>query len=150
MTDIFLSPKEVVWHTLVFGTTGVGRSGLLPQADVDQEFSKEQLVPHYPFKRNETVRENNTLSARDKAVREAYWTNSDMYEFHNIHDSCREYLDLDLTDAQVKAIFMAMPEDIIGSGLQHGFTDSVVRDDIGEYVRENADFIKSLVLSVDP
>ena len=93
---------------------------------------------------------DNPISERDKAVREAYWSNSDMYEFHNIHDSCRENLDIDLTDAQMKAVFMAMPEDIIGSGLQHGFTDSVVRDDIGEYVRENADFIKSLVLAVDP
>lgn len=93
---------------------------------------------------------DNTMSARDKAVREAYWSNSDMYEFHNIHDACREYLDIDLTDAQMKAVFMAMPEYIVGSGLQHGFTDSVVRDDIGEYVRENAESIKSLVLSLSP
>lgn len=84
-----------------------------------------------------------TLNARDRALREAYWAHSDRYEFHNLSDSCQEFLALDPTEDQLKTLFMLLPEDIVGSGLNHGFTDSVVRDDVYEFIRDHAEFLRT-------
>lgn len=146
MRDIFLSQEALHWHTVFFGTTGIGRTALLTETDgIENKVPDRQIFWPATSTKDHTM--NQEISPRDRAVREAYWSNSDMYEFHNIHDACLEYLGVELANEQVKAIFMAMPEDIVGSGLLHGFTDSVVRDDIGEYVREHADSIRSLLAS---
>lgn len=84
---------------------------------------------------------------RFKAVKEAYWAGTEYKkgEFDNIYMSCENYLDIEPSYEQVKIIYDNLPDDIIGRGIEWGFHDSVVRDDIGEYIEKNAENLKYLL-----
>ncbi len=77
-----------------------------------------------------------------QAIRDAYWDASDEDEFYDIHDSISELLGVEPSKEQLKRVFDSLPVDIIGSGIQWGFNDTVVRDSVYCYIRDNAGAIK--------
>lgn len=77
---------------------------------------------------------------REKAIKEAYWNNSDSDEFDSLHDVLNltglNIPEDKLNDA-VKITFMSLPEHIFGSVVSWGVSDTVVRENIYKFVLEN-------------
>lgn len=77
---------------------------------------------------------------REKAIKEAYWNNSEPDEFDSLHDILNE-TDLNIPEEKfndaVKIVFMKLPEHIFGSVVSWGISDTGVRDEIYEFVLEN-------------
>lgn len=88
---------------------------------------------------------------RINAAREAYWEASlpDLDGLHHFSENLSEFCEIETpTIAQQKALFMMVPNQIFGLGLQYGFDDSVVRDDLYVYVQEHADKIKQALAAL--
>lgn len=131
---------------------GTGKSFFLKQhADQDGISYEEAVLCSKPTeemlaKRRNLDEEQQLKNAkRLQAVRDAYWLASDYEEFYCIHDSCTEFLAMDLAKDQLRLIFNILPSDIIGSGIKWGFYDTEVREKIYCYIRDNAEVIKILL-----
>lgn len=77
---------------------------------------------------------------REKAIKEAYWNNSEPDEFDSLHDILNE-TDLNIPEDRfndaIKIVFMKLPEHILGSVVSWGISDTAVRDEIYEFVLKN-------------
>lgn len=84
--------------------------------------------------------ENKVEDQRLNAVKEAFWGNTPQG-----HDDFDELYDVlvdseivkDPTPEQIKAFFMKLPADIIGSALSWGFSDTEVRESTYAFVQQN-------------
>lgn len=134
-------------HTMIIGTTGQGKSVLL-QAEatrlgITYEELLERMEPTAEQKERERMQqeqEDRAEEARLNAVKEAFWANTPdgHHDFDQLHDV------LVVTDVaespapeQIKALFMMLPADIIGSALAWGFGDTEVRERTYEFVEQN-------------
>lgn len=140
---------------MIIGTTGQGKSALLMEEVLRRGIPYEQLVKELEptleqkerMKKMEEERHSRE-EARLQAVRDAYWaaSNLDDLEFATIHDALVEFCEInDPTNTQSKAVFDLLPAGIIGGGIQWGFDDTEVRDNIYIFVRDNADAVKLAV-----
>lgn len=77
---------------------------------------------------------------RLNAVREAFWCNTpqEHHDLVQLHDVLA-VLDIleEPTADQIKAFFMMLPADIIGSALSWGFSDTEVRERTYEFAEQN-------------
>jgi hypothetical protein len=88
------------------------------------------------FQKLKQLREEHRITA----VREAYWQHSDIngVDFIHLYNALAESGLADQpTDAQVRALFMALPASILGQGIAWGFCDTEVRDSVVTFVTEN-------------
>lgn len=135
------------YHTIILGPSGQGKSVLL-QAEARRlgityeellqrlEPSEEQTEQQRMRREEEDRAENQRLTA----VREAFWHNTpeghhDLSQLHDVlvvSDIVEEP-----TAAQIKAFFMMLPADIIGSALSWGFGDTEVRERTYEFVEQH-------------
>lgn len=83
---------------------------------------------------------------RLKAVRDAYWENSDESDFSGLHDVIVDTLDIDPTQSQMKAVFDKLPARIIGSIVCCGMRDTVIRDEIYEFIENNEQTIRNALV----
>ena len=136
-----------IYHTMTLGTSGQGKSVLL-QAEalrlgITYEELLQRLEPTEEQKEEQRMRqeeENRVEDQRLKAVREAFWHNTpeghhDLSQLHDVlvvSDIAEEP-----TADQIKAFFMMLPADIIGSALSWGFSDTEVRERTYEFVEQN-------------
>lgn len=58
-------------------------------------------------------------------------------DFNAMHDVIFEALDIKLTKAQIHVIWEELPEDIRGLAIQWGTSDTVFRDNLYEYLKNN-------------
>lgn len=148
----FITQNQSEYTNVIIGVSGGGRSSKIlelaeqraisyEEAELLCQPSKEQLEA----RAQEMEEEKKTSNVRLQKVRDAYWlaTPEGDGEFWVISDSCNEFLGIDPTRDQVKAIFDFLPRQIIGGGIQWGFDDTEVRDEVYVYVRDNADKLKS-------
>jgi hypothetical protein len=146
--QIFTTAHEGgTYHTVILGTSGQGRSVLL-QAEARRlgmtyEELLQRLEPSEEQKERQRMRQEEDDRAEDQrlnAVREAYWHNTpeghhDLSQLHDVlvvSDIVEEP-----TADQIKAFFMILPADIIGSALSWGFRDTEVRERTYEFVEQN-------------
>lgn len=91
----------------------------------------------------------NKEAIRLKAVCEAFWQNSDISEFDELHDALTGAgIVAEPTPDQIKALFDMLPASIIGQGIAWDFGDTEVRDSIYQYVRENREAVASRVAGI--
>jgi hypothetical protein len=148
----FVTKNQNEYNTVIIGVSGKGKSSriqeLADQRAISYEEagffcqpSKEQLEA----RAQKMEEEKKITDVRLQKVRDAYWlaTPEDDNEFWTINDSCNEFLGIDPTRDQVKAIFDCLPSQIIGGGVKFGFGDSEVRDELYAYVRDNANKLKT-------
>jgi hypothetical protein len=133
---------------MIFGTSGQGKSGLLQAEALRLGISYDELLRRMAptpeqVKEQERMRQDEAQQAGAKrlnAVREAFWslTPPGHYDFDCLHDVLST-ADLagEPTPAQVKALFMMLPSDILGSAISWGFNDTEVRERIYEFVERN-------------
>jgi hypothetical protein len=58
-------------------------------------------------------------------------------DFDAMHDVILEALDIELTNAKIHVIWEELPEDIRGLAIQWGTSDTVFRDNLYEYLKNN-------------
>lgn len=84
--------------------------------------------------------ESRAEAQRLKAVREAFWNNTPEghYDLSQLHDVLvvSDIVE-EPTQDQIKAFFMMLPADIIGSALSWGFSDTEVRERTYEFVQQD-------------
>lgn len=145
-------------HIMMMGSSGKGKSRLLQQYAQQEGISYEEAERRcQPTKEELERRRNETEESRVKdakrlqAVRDAYWsaTDADSNEFSSMHDACTQFLGRELSHDQLKRVFDYLPGEIIGSGIKWGFDDTVVRDNIYEYIRDNAEAIIKCIDDLD-
>ncbi len=89
---------------------------------------------------------------RLNAVREAYWnsTPEDSFDLDALHDALLDIEGLESPSRdQQKALFMMLPEAIIGSGISWGFRDTEVRDEIHGFVAKNMEAVVKRIAHVN-
>ena len=89
---------------------------------------------------------------RLQAVRDAYWDNTPDDEglYYGFKDNAREILGVEITKDQARIIFNLLPDTIIGGIIQWGCGDSVYRDDIyGFFKEERVLILNALGVSSD-
>lgn len=135
------------YHTMILGTSGQGKSVLLqaeaPRLGITYEELLQRMEPTEEQKEQQRMRqeeEDRAENQRLNAVREAFWHNTpkghhDLNQLHDVlvvSDIAEEP-----TPEQIKAFFMILPADIIGSALSWGFSDTEVRERTYEFVEQN-------------
>lgn len=116
INGVFFTQDEIIAHTLLIGTSvGINKSDTL-----DKE---------------EKVKEN----SMNTALKMSYLENISELELESelsvIYDSLHERNLGNLASTEIlKKIFMLLPHSTFCDGLKWGFTDSVVRDDIYEFI----------------
>lgn len=58
-------------------------------------------------------------------------------DFDHMHDAIYDVLGYEPTNEQIQAIWDKLPEEIQGTAIQWGCSDSVFRDDMYEWLEEN-------------
>lgn len=89
-----------------------------------------------------------TKEVRLQAIRDAFWKHTDLdnSEFYAIWNGLSEFCDVTKpSPAQIKKVFDLLPQGIIGQGIQWGFDDSEVRDEIYGFVKNNALKIREIM-----
>lgn len=134
-------------HTMIFGTSGQGKSGLLQAEALRLGIPYEELLrrmePTPEQREQERMLQEEAQQAQAKrlnAVREAFWslTPPGHYDFDCLHAALSAAnLAGEPTPAQVKALFMMLPSDIFGTAISWGFNDTEVRERIYEFVERN-------------
>lgn len=134
-------------HTMVLGVSGLGKSVLLQEVarkrGITYEELLQQMEPTEEQKAQQVARKeekDRVENQRLKAVREAFWNNTspDNSDFTQLHSVLVvSEIVKEPTEDQVKAFFMMLPAEIIGSALSWGFSDTVVREQTYEFVEEN-------------
>ena len=144
-------------HTMILGTSARGKSTLLQAEALRLGITYDELLkrlePTEEQKQKEAAMTKELKRKEDnrlQAVRDAYWsaTDVDELEFAAIYDALVKFCGIDEpTNTQAKAVFDLLPSEIIGGGIQWGFSDTEVRDDIYSFVRDNVELIKTAVCS---
>ena len=145
-TPIFIQNGDT-YHTMIVGTSGKGKSVLLQAEALRLGISYDELLRRMELKpeqkereRMRQVDEDRVEEERLNAVREAFWslTPPGHHDFDCLHDVLvASELAEDPTPSQVKAFFMMLPPDIVGSAISWGFGDTEVRERAYEFLREN-------------
>ena len=81
-------------------------------------------------------------------LKTVYWDSLDnkSYELSRIHDCTIDIFMLDgLSDEQLKSIFFLLPREIFGNAIQWGFSDTVVGDNIYEWLSKNKQDILKII-----
>lgn len=156
---MFLFKENSSHHSLIIGASGKGKSFLTEayakENNITYEEAEKRLSPSEEQlkARKEALEEEKRLNnLRMKKVKEVYWENySDSeYEFGNFHDALVSNLGINNpSQEQIKEFFLMIPDEIFGSGIAHGFSDSVVRDDIHEFARDNVHEIFKVFMDKD-
>lgn len=92
--------------------------------------------------------ENRAEEQRLNAVREAFWHNTpqghhDLSQLHHVL-VVSEIVEEPTAD-QIKAFFMTLPADIIGSALSWGFSDTEVRERTYEFAEQNKQAVLAII-----
>lgn len=85
--------------------------------------------------------------ARFQAIRKAWWDNT-FYseqgrEFASIHDCIVDILAKKPTSLQLQAVFLILPDEILGKALLWGFSDTEVREEIYAFIAANMEQVKT-------
>lgn len=134
--------SDGVHHMMIIGSMRGGKSSVVGE-HVGAFLDTARLSPQ-----QDAIDEQakSAEAARLAAVREAFWnaSNPESQEFYPLSDALTNVFDCeDPTSEQIKALFCMLPADIIGAGIQFGFADSEVRDEIWEFVEENRPAVKT-------
>jgi len=140
--------KDVVYHIMILGQTGRGKSALLQAEAIQRGISYDELLKEIEpteaqkesAKMHEQAEEERDTK-RLTAVREAYWQTSSERDFYRLHDALVSTLmtgaENGPTAEQLKALFMMLPARIVGLGIAWGFDDTEVGDDIYRFIEEH-------------
>lgn len=144
-SDIF--SDNVNYHNVIFGSTGKGRSFIIEQYAKEHNISYEEAEKHFqPSKEELEQRKAAQEQAKRKEedrllkVKEAYWEaySDKESEFYDFHDAITFNMTIEkATQEQVKELFLMIPSEIFGLGIHYGFSDTEVRDNLHEFVRDN-------------
>jgi hypothetical protein len=147
-TPIFTTIEDGdTYHTMILGTSGQGKSVLL-QAEarrlgITYEELLQRMEPTEGQKEQQRIHQEAVDQAEEQrlnAVREAFWQNTPAghHDLRQIHDVLgASDIVAEPTADQIKALFMMLPADIIGSALSWGFSDTEVRERVYEFVEQN-------------
>ena len=70
-------------------------------------------------------------------LKDVYWEENGDEDLDVIWNSMQEYKNLEITEEETKQIFYMLPQNIFGLGIQWGFSDTEVRDQIYVFIEEN-------------
>lgn len=152
-TPIFITSPDNTHHTMIIGASGRGKSVLLQAEAMRLGISYEELMrrlePSEEATRQMKEREDEAArveAARMQAVRDAYWkaTPPDHHDLACLHDAlvCSA-LSNEPTNEMVKALFMMLPNDIIGSAISWGFSDTEVRERVYAFINDTSTEVRS-------
>lgn len=155
-TPILEAHKEGdVHHTFIIGTHMRGKSANLEGEAERLGISYDEMLKRMEPtpEQHEAVRmcreqRKHKEAARLSAVREAFWAGTDDNdsEFDNLHDALiSAKIVEEPTPTHVKALFMMLPDTIIGQGIAWGFNDTEVRESIHRFVGENREAVAQRV-----
>lgn len=154
-TPMFLISPDNKNHTMIIGSSGSGKSVLLQAEAMRLGISYEELMrrlePSEEATRKMKEREDDATrvaAARMQAVRDAYWkaTPPDHHDLECLHDAlvCSA-LSNEPTNEMVKALFMMLPDDIMGSAISWGFSDTEVRERVYAFIKDNSTEVRSSI-----
>jgi hypothetical protein len=131
-------------HTSILGTTGQGKSTVFPNCIIITPNKIEQDEINKKIKISQLKRKSKE-NALDVALKNASLSNIvDEGELDTIYCFLHEELNVDIDFSMVSKVFMMLPQQIIGNGIQWGFSDTEVRDSIYVFLENN----KSDILNV--
>lgn len=119
--------RPVNYNFVVFASPGEGRSffeGAASREALDRRMQEELQAERVEL-------------ARNRAVKQAYWaaTPTDHADIGVLGDALIEAgLSENPTHAQVEAFFNCLPMELFSQALSWGFSDTVVRDDVFEFL----------------
>lgn len=135
-TVLNLTSHDLTKHFQTFGTTGIGRTESLQS--IATQFGMTTLVFGKQVELTEEQLQMKELRLNE--IRESIWRNlpdgdNDLGSLHDV----LVYSDIakNPTTAQIKAFFMILPQSVVGTALSWGFSDTVVRDHLCEFIRKN-------------
>lgn len=149
----FMNGESIADHIFILSSSGKGRSSLIAQEALRRGLSYEEVEKELePTEEQKAVQKERAMKRkayeqnRFEAVRKAFWENSDPDDWElYVLDDCISSLipnDVEITHRQRESLFMSLPDDIVYSAIKYGISDSVVRDDIYAFVKDNVDLIK--------
>jgi hypothetical protein len=140
--EFFFSKKEMQDHAKQFGTKGKGKSRhILSCTDTSEiVISEEQYAS--PESSPPIVVSDTALDTLLIALKDAYWNNSDNSKSDTIHDILASTIQITPNEEQIKSVFYLLPETIIGSIIQWGISDTVVRDTIYTFIEDNEEKVR--------
>ena len=79
------------------------------------------------------------------AIKKAFWDNTERVEeeLWSIQAACIDNFGTQLSHVQLKEVFDAFPQELIGNGIKWGFDDTEVRGEIIEFIENNQVALKS-------
>ncbi len=152
----FMNSESVAEHIFMLSSSGKGRSFFIAQEALKRGISYEEVEKELePTEEQKAVQKERAMKRkayeqkRFEAVRKAFWENSDPDDWElYVLDDCISSLIPDAGEIphhQRESLFMSLPDDIVYSAIKYGISDSVVRDDIYAFAKNNVDLIKKII-----
>lgn len=153
---LFMNSESVAEHIFILASSGKGRSSLIAQEALRRGLSYEEVEKELePTEEQKAVQKERAMKRKEyeqkrfEAVRKAFWENTDPDdpELYVLGDCISSLIpnDVEISHHQRESLFMSLPDDIVYSAIKYGISDSVVRDDIHLYVKNNVDKIKKIL-----
>lgn len=148
-----MNSESVAEHTFILASSGKGKSAFIAKEALRRGVSYEEVEKELePTEEQKAVQKERAMKRKEyerkrfEAVRKAFWENSDPDDSElYVLDDCISSLipnDVEISHHQRESLFMSLPDDIVYSAIKYGISDSVVRDDIYAFVKDNVDLIK--------
>lgn len=152
----FMNSESVAEHIFMLSSSGKGRSSLIAQEALRRGLSYEEVEKELePTEEQKAVQKERAMKRKEyeqkrfEAVRKAFWENTDPDdpELYVLGDCISSLIpnDVEISHHQRESLFMSLPDDIVYSAIKYGISDSVVRDDIYAFAKNNVDLIKKII-----
>ena len=132
-------------HTLVIGTTGSGKSQLLPGTPV--EISEQQLLARKAFLQQAAEQQAEDEQIRNRAMKQTYIDHDGDLTFIEEMVQAAEIspFGIEIPEDKLQQILFILDDSIFFGGLKWDFTDTEIRTDLYEWFEENQEQVKEIL-----
>ncbi|HCA5183304.1 TPA: hypothetical protein MW242_002936 [Acinetobacter baumannii] len=128
-------------HVLVIGTTGAGKSNLMPGTPIEpnEEATKAMEEREKEEQRQECI--------RNQAIKQTYVDHAGDLSFIDdmVHYAKLTPYDTNIPKEKLIQLLFLLDDDVFFKGLRWGFEDTEVREDLYEWIEQNLEPVKSIL-----
>lgn len=132
-------------HTLVIGTTGSGKTQILPGTPV--EISEQQLLARKAFLQIAAEQQDENEKIRNRAMKQTYIDHDGDLTFieEMVQESELFPFDIEFTEDKLQKILFLLDDSIFFDGLKWDFTDTEIRTDLYDWLEQNQEQVKEIL-----
>lgn len=137
--------QEHKGHTIVIGTTGSGKTQILPGTPV--EISDEELLARKALRQQEEEQETEKERIRNRAMKQTYIDHGGDLTFIEEMVQAAEIspFGIEIPEDKLQQILFILDDSIFFDGLKWDFTDTEIRADLYEWLEENQEQVKEIL-----